>query len=75
VVILRRKKNECKSWEGPDAEYKCKKLVDAYEDAAANWFIKYGDLRAAQNYTCLDAFMKQKHRLIWERRNPDKKLH
>lgn len=27
-------------WEGPDAERKCKKIVDDYENAATNWFIK-----------------------------------
>jgi len=72
---LRQKKIECQTWEGPDNAYKCKQLVDTYEEAATNWFIKYGDLRKAGNKTCVDAYMKQKHRLIWERRNPDNKLH
>ncbi len=33
---------------------------------------KDGDLGA--NGTCVDAYMKQKHRLIWQRRNPDKDI-
>ena len=31
-----------------------------------------GELGAAS--TCIDAYMKQKHRLIWQRRNPEKDL-
>jgi hypothetical protein len=31
-----------------------------------------GDLSAKANV--VDAYMKQKHRLIWQRRNPDKDL-
>ena len=26
------------------------------------------------NATCIDAYMKQKHRLIWQRRNPEKDI-
>jgi len=75
VKILRNKKTECLQWEGADMAYKCKNIIDTYEDAATNWFIKYGDLRRANYRICVDAYMKQKHRMIWERRNPDKKLH
>jgi hypothetical protein len=28
----------------------------------------------AANATVIDAYMKQKHRLIWQRRNPEKDL-
>ncbi|CAL1540226.1 unnamed protein product [Lymnaea stagnalis] len=73
VKILRQRKIECMAWEGPDSRYKCKKIEDEYENAATNWFIKYGEMRATQG--AIEAYMKQKHRLIWERRNPDKKLH
>ncbi|CAD7079185.1 unnamed protein product [Hermetia illucens] len=42
-------------------------LKEIYEKAATNWFIKYGDLGGyGDAKTC---YMKQKHRLIWERRH------
>ncbi|XP_041363371.1 NADH dehydrogenase [ubiquinone] 1 beta subcomplex subunit 10-like isoform X2 [Gigantopelta aegis] len=69
VKILRNRKNECKFWEGPDAKVKCRKVSEDYDKAATNWFIKYGDIGA--NANVISAYMKQKHRLIWERRNPE----
>ncbi|KAI8794002.1 NADH dehydrogenase [ubiquinone] 1 beta subcomplex subunit 10 [Biomphalaria glabrata] len=73
VKILRQRKIECLAWEGPDGDYKCRQIIQEYEDAATNWFIKYGDMKTYKS--SVEAYMKQKHRLIWERRNPDKKLH
>lgn len=35
-------------------------------------FVLDGELAATAN--CVDAYMKQKHRLIWQRRNPDKDI-
>ncbi|XP_067670890.1 NADH dehydrogenase [ubiquinone] 1 beta subcomplex subunit 10-like [Haliotis asinina] len=66
LKILRQRKIECLAWEGPDASRKCKKVSEDYETSATNWFIKYGDIGASA--TGIDAYMKQKHRLIWERR-------
>ncbi|KAJ8938978.1 hypothetical protein NQ314_011278 [Rhamnusium bicolor] len=57
---------DCVMYESPDAE-KCTPLYRQYEEAATNWFIKYGDLGAYHN--AKTAYMKQKHRLIWERRH------
>lgn len=37
------------------------------ERAAANFYIKYGDMRTP--IKAEEVLMKQKHRLIWERRN------
>ena len=37
------------------------------ERAAANFYIKYGDMRSP--IKAEEVLMKQKHRLIWERRN------
>lgn len=70
--ILRQRKLECMQWEGPDAKYKCKKVSKDYDEAATNWFIKYGDIGSTGNV--IDCYMKQKHRLIWQRRHPDKSL-
>lgn len=38
-----------------------------YDECAKNLFIKYGEL--SYNPRVEQAFMKQKHRLIWERRH------
>lgn len=66
LKILRRRKTECMMYNGPNAPQKCQKVTEDYEKASTNWFIKYGDLGAAA--TVVHAFMKQKHRMIWERR-------
>ncbi|XP_059145821.1 NADH dehydrogenase [ubiquinone] 1 beta subcomplex subunit 10-like [Physella acuta] len=72
VRILRQRKIEYYAWEGPDKKYKCQQIEEDYNQAADNWFIKYGDMRSERG--ALEAYMKQKHRLIWERRNPGKKI-
>uniref|UniRef100_A0A1B6DSM6 NADH dehydrogenase [ubiquinone] 1 beta subcomplex subunit 10 n=1 Tax=Clastoptera arizonana TaxID=38151 RepID=A0A1B6DSM6_9HEMI len=66
LSILRERFQDCMLYEAPD-DSKCQKLWDIYEDAAGSWFEKYGDLGAFGNSE--DAFMKQKHRMIWERRH------
>jgi len=65
--ILRYRMDDCVREEFPDHLPRCMQLKEDYETAAANWFSKYGDLGAMHkvNY----AFMKQKHRLLWERRH------
>ncbi|KAK3796468.1 hypothetical protein RRG08_009245 [Elysia crispata] len=73
VKFLRQRMIECITWEGPDSNYKCRKLQEDYETTATNWFIKYGDIRTHKG--SIEAYMKQKHRLIWERQHPDIKLH
>ncbi|XP_053636602.1 NADH dehydrogenase [ubiquinone] 1 beta subcomplex subunit 10 [Cherax quadricarinatus] len=65
--ILRQRQEDCVLFEGHDHVRKCAKLREEYEKAAENWFIKYGDLGAYGNVR--DAYMKQKHRMIWERRH------
>uniref|UniRef100_A0A481SW11 NADH dehydrogenase [ubiquinone] 1 beta subcomplex subunit 10 n=1 Tax=Thermobia domestica TaxID=89055 RepID=A0A481SW11_THEDO len=65
--ILRMRYEDCMFYEGPEAKKKCMPLYDEYLKAAENWFIKYGDLGATGNV--IKAYMKQKHRLVWERRH------
>jgi len=66
LSILRQRFEDCVMYEAPDHIEKCKDLLKEYEDANTNWFTKYGDLGAYHNVkTC---YMKQKHRMIWERR-------
>ena len=69
--ILEKRFVECMDIHGHyDGTLKCQNLRVEYDTALTNYFIKYGDLNATA--TAVDAYMKQKHRLIWQRRNPDK---
>ncbi|XP_050298783.1 NADH dehydrogenase [ubiquinone] 1 beta subcomplex subunit 10 [Anthonomus grandis grandis] len=67
VAILRDRLEACVMYERPDHKLKCQEVSRQYEEAAANWFCKYGDLGAYHD--AKKAFMKQKHRMIWERRH------
>lgn len=87
VNILRQRFEDCTLYEAPDHIVKCKPLLEQYEKATENWFIKCmcrrdvclgsqlltnppfldGDLGGYAN--AKTAYMKQKHRLIWERRH------
>nr|CAG4652358.1 EOG090X0LTN [Triops cancriformis] len=67
LSLLRKRVHDCTIYESPDHEEKCKHLVEQYKEASGNWFMKYGDLGARSTVT--DAYMKQKHRMIWERRH------
>jgi len=71
--ILAERVKQCYINEGHfDGFEKCRQLDDDYERALTNYYIKYGDLAA--HATVIDAYMKQKHRLIWQRRNPEKDI-
>ncbi|CAN8030174.1 hypothetical protein HPB47_023459 [Ixodes persulcatus] len=65
LQILSRRRDDCYVYESPETE-KCKKLHEDFREAELNWFIKYGDL--GPHVTVVNAFMKQKHRLVAERR-------
>ncbi|CAD5233973.1 unnamed protein product [Bursaphelenchus xylophilus] len=47
----------------------CAPAIEDYEEAELNWFIKYGEISHVGD--AKDVYMKQKHRMIWERRNPE----
>jgi len=69
VSILRQRAEFCVRYHGgqdENAVRECMPLWETYEEASANYFCKYGDL--GFNPSARDAYMKQKHRLIWERR-------
>ncbi|CAH8568718.1 unnamed protein product [Schistosoma mattheei] len=69
VRILRKRKNECMRWysyQKEDVYQFCGPMFTEYEDAAVNYYIKYGELHWSTSV--VDAFMKQKHRLLWEKR-------
>uniref|UniRef100_A0A6M2E4H1 NADH dehydrogenase [ubiquinone] 1 beta subcomplex subunit 10 n=1 Tax=Amblyomma tuberculatum TaxID=48802 RepID=A0A6M2E4H1_9ACAR len=65
VNLLSRRRDDCLIYEMGNEE-KCQPVIDQYKEAELNWFIKYGDLGPHSNVVA--AFMKQKHRLIAERR-------
>ncbi|KAJ1363288.1 hypothetical protein KIN20_023123 [Parelaphostrongylus tenuis] len=44
-------------------------VIEDLEENELNFFIKYGELGSEADVR--DAYMKQKHRLIWERRHPE----
>ncbi|EZA49570.1 NADH dehydrogenase [ubiquinone] 1 beta subcomplex subunit [Ooceraea biroi] len=66
VYILRSRFEQCAFYHGED-KHVCDDLRNIYEEAATNWFIKYGDMGVVINVK--HAYMKQKHRMIWERRH------
>ena len=48
--------------------FTCKPIYDAYQNAAENYFIKYGEISHYYG-RAEDALAKQKHRVMWERRH------
>ncbi|XP_015921538.1 NADH dehydrogenase [ubiquinone] 1 beta subcomplex subunit 10 [Parasteatoda tepidariorum] len=64
--LLNRRRTECVRYEGHERHERCKKMFDDFEEASLNYFIKYGDLGAFPHVKY--AYMKQKHRMIYERR-------
>lgn len=40
VNIMRQRFEDCMLYEAPDHAKKCRPLLDAYNSAAENWFIK-----------------------------------
>ena len=70
LEILHDRLNRCVAYEGRiDALDKCKKEKDAFFESHANWYQKYGEM--GMPHSCIDAYMKQKHIMIWMRRHPE----
>ncbi|OAD54920.1 NADH dehydrogenase [ubiquinone] 1 beta subcomplex subunit 10 [Eufriesea mexicana] len=67
VHITRQRYQQCSWCYGADSNKYCSDYRKVYENTAAAWFIKYGDM--AYPINVVEAFMKQKHRMIWERRH------
>ncbi|VDK67961.1 unnamed protein product [Litomosoides sigmodontis] len=66
--ILRLRLSRCMDYNAPNF-VPCAKLIDDVEESELNFFIKYGEI--GQEGDVRDAYMKQKHRMIWERRHPE----
>ncbi|KAG0720173.1 NADH dehydrogenase [ubiquinone] 1 beta subcomplex subunit 10 [Chionoecetes opilio] len=67
LAILRQRQEDCIIFEKNDHRIKCRDIMQEYDKAAENWFIKHGDLGVYGDVRT--AYMKQKHRLVWERRH------
>ncbi|XP_012523338.1 NADH dehydrogenase [ubiquinone] 1 beta subcomplex subunit 10 [Monomorium pharaonis] len=70
LLILRSRYEQCAFYHGGysgDDDNMCQHLRKAYDDAAVAWFIKYGEMGIGLDVK--NAYMKQKHRMIWERRH------
>ncbi|XP_014205725.1 NADH dehydrogenase [ubiquinone] 1 beta subcomplex subunit 10 [Copidosoma floridanum] len=68
LSILRQRHEHCVNEDNDQREGpKCEAIYEYYKQAEANWFGKYGDLGPTPKVTA--AFMKQKHRMVWERRH------
>lgn len=65
--ILREQVDNCLAYYHQDYR-RCTDAQDLYEENELNFFTKYGELALFTDV--VDAYMKQKHRLIWERRHP-----
>ena len=70
VNILRNRWYECLRYNSHDLAEKCEPMREEYEENQTNWFIKYGDL--LYNKDCRQAYYKQLHRMVWERRQQEK---
>ncbi|CAF4102057.1 unnamed protein product, partial [Rotaria magnacalcarata] len=70
VEILHDRLTRCIAYEGRiDALDKCAKEKDALFESHTNWYQKYGEMGVP--HSCIDAYMKQKHLMIWMRRHPE----
>lgn len=70
LKILRNRKSHCLLYERDDWAKNCGEMIEDFHQAFTNFFIRYGEM--GHFSTSINALMKQKHRMIWERRNPDK---
>lgn len=69
VSILRRRREQCFQWYGKQrdlVEKHCGQVMKDYDESSTNYFIKYGDMGSV--YNVKNAFMKQKHRMLWEQK-------
>jgi len=66
--ILKLRRKDCLNFHNQN-KTKCQHQMEDFEEAELNWYIKYGEMsRYGDVLTC---YQKQKHRMIWERRNPE----
>ncbi|XP_043257412.1 NADH dehydrogenase [ubiquinone] 1 beta subcomplex subunit 10 [Colletes gigas] len=66
LYVTRLRQEDC-FMENPENHELCDEIVKTHQDALTAYQVKYGDLGIKCN--AINAFMKQKHRMIWERRH------
>lgn len=69
LALLRNRVGMCLQYWDADHWWKCAKTYEDHLESDLNFFIKYGELGTTADV--VDSYMKQKHRLIWERRHPE----
>ncbi|XP_076763671.1 NADH dehydrogenase (ubiquinone) PDSW subunit [Xylocopa sonorina] len=67
LSLLRQRYEDCGWYYDIDKEEYCGEVRQYYKDAIVAWFTKYGDQGVLDDV--VHTFMKQKHRMIWERRH------
>nr|CAG4637537.1 EOG090X0LTN [Ceriodaphnia reticulata] len=67
VQLVRQRYKECIVFEQPDHIRKCQKLKEDFNKVSENYCMKYSDIGAYNDVK--EAYMKQKHRMLWERRH------
>lgn len=70
IKILRKRKEACFLYEKDDWAKNCHQAMEDVEDATTNFFLRYGEVGGLSSVVA--PYMRLKHRMIWERRNPDK---
>ncbi|TKR68482.1 hypothetical protein L596_024461 [Steinernema carpocapsae] len=68
LQILKERADRCMNYHNPYFK-PCVPIIEDMEESELNFFIKYGELGSEADVR--DVYMKQKHRLIWERRHPE----
>lgn len=67
MTILNERMRRCIEYHYDEPSY-CIEAISDFDENELNYYIKYGDLDMTAD--AVDCFMKQKHRMIWERRHP-----
>jgi len=68
LQILRDRTDRCITYHQSNL-FNCVDAIEDMEEAELNYFIKYGEMSSEADVR--DVYMKQKHRMIWERRHPE----
>lgn len=67
LIKLKLRMDRCIEYNYEDRS-RCVEAIDEYEENDLNYYIKYGEMSVGDS--AIQVYMKQKHRMIWERRHP-----
>ena len=71
INLLRMRYIDCLKYHGRDEAEKCDPLRIEFEDNEVNWFLKYAEMSFFKDSK--QAYYKQLHRMIWERRQEERR--